>query len=119
MKETGKINYVEIPARDLEATKKFFGDAFGWRFIDYGTEYVAIENAGLNGGFFKSDKLATTDAGSVLVVLFSTDLEATREKVELSGGKIVKDIFPFPGGRRFHFTDPNGNEFAIWSEPTA
>jgi predicted enzyme related to lactoylglutathione lyase len=119
VKETGKINYVEIPAKDLEATKRFFGDAFGWRFVDYGPEYVAIENAGLDGGFFKSDSVATTDTGSVLVVLFSTDLEATLEKVELSGGKIVKDIFPFPGGRRFHFSDPNGNEYAVWSEPNA
>ncbi|WP_412537406.1 VOC family protein [Marinobacter sp. MIT932201] len=117
MKETGKINYVEMPSRDLEATKRFFGDAFGWSFIDYGPEYVSIENAGLDGGFFKSDKVATTDHGSVLVVLLSTDLEATLEKVELSGGKIVKDIFTFPGGRRFHFNDPNGNEYAVWSEP--
>ena len=119
MKEIGKINYVEIPARDLEATKRFFGDAFGWTFVDYGPEYVAIESAGLDGGFFKSHNVATTDNGSVLVVLFSTDLEATLEKVELSGGKIVKDIFSFPGGRRFHFSDPNGNEYAVWSEPKA
>ncbi len=98
MKETGKINYVEIPAKDLEATKRF---------------------AGLDGGFFKSDNVATTATGSVLVVLFSTDLEVTLEKVESSGGKIVKDIFPFPGGRRFHFSDPNGNEYAVWSEPHA
>ncbi|MGB1837073.1 MAG: VOC family protein [Marinobacter adhaerens] len=119
MKETGKINYVEIPAKDLEATKRFFGDAFGWTFVDYGPEYVAIENAGLDGGFFKSDNVATTATGSVLVVLFSTDLEVTLEKVESSGGKIVKDIFPFPGGRRFHFSDPNGNEYAVWSEPNA
>ncbi len=117
MKETGKINYVEMPSRDLEATKRFFGDAFGWSFVDYGPEYVAIENAGLDGGFFKSDKVATTDHGSVLVVLFSTDLEATLEKVELSEGKIVKDIFTFPGGRRFHFNDPNGNEYAVSSDP--
>ena len=119
MKETGKINYVEIPASDLEVTKRFFNDAFGWTFVDYGPEYVAIDNAGLDGGFFKSDDVALTDTGSVLVVLFSTDLEATLEKVKLSGGKIVKDIFPFPGGRRFHFSDPNGNEYAVWSEPNA
>ncbi len=69
MKETGKINYVEMPSRDLEATKKFVGDAFGWSFVDYGPEYVAIQNAGLDGGFFKSDHMATTSSGSVLVVL--------------------------------------------------
>ena len=117
MKETGKINYIEMPSRDLEATKRFFGDAFGWSFVDYGPEYVAIENAGLDGGFFKSEQVATTDNGSVLVVLYSRDLEATLEKVQLFSGTIVRDIFSFPGGRRFHFSDPNGSEYAIWSEP--
>ncbi|WP_379865975.1 VOC family protein [Marinobacter sp. M5B] len=117
MKETGKINYVELPSRDLDVTKRFFASAFGWSFVDYGPEYVAIENAGLDGGFFKSDKVATTSNGSALVVLYSTNLEATLEKVTSSGGAIVQDIFSFPGGRRFHFSDPNGNEYAVWSEP--
>lgn len=116
MKETGKINYVELPSRDLAATKRFFSDAFGWSFVDYGPDYVAIDNAGIDGGFFKSDKVATTDNGSVLVVLYSRDLESTRETVRHSGGHIVQDIFSFPGGRRFHFTDPNGNEYAVWSD---
>lgn len=119
MKETGKINYIEMPSRDLEATKRFFVDAFGWSFVDYGPDYAAIENAGLDGGFFRSDKVATTGNGSVLVVLYSTDLEATLEKVKSSGGGVVQDIFPFPGGRRFHFTDPSGNEYAVWSEQDA
>ncbi|WP_166256444.1 VOC family protein [Marinobacter salicampi] len=117
MKETGKINYFEMPSKDLEATKRFFGEAFGWSFVDYGPDYVAIENAGLDGGFFKSDQVCRTSTGSVLVVLFSTDLEGTLEKVTLAGGRIVRKIFPFPGGRRFHFSDPNGNEYAVWSEP--
>jgi hypothetical protein len=119
VKETGKINYVEMPSRDLEATKRFFGDAFGWSFIDYGPEYVAIQNAGLDGGFFKSEHVATSSSGSVLVVLYSSDLEATLDKVKQSGGTIVQEIFTFPGGRRFHFNDPNGNEYAVWSEPDA
>lgn len=117
MKETGKINYVELPARDLEATKRFFRQAFNWSFVDYGPEYVAFDNAGLDGGFFKSDQVATTNSGSVLVVLYSDDLEDTLEKVIAAGGTLVKDIFSFPGGRRFHFSDPNGNEYAVWSEP--
>lgn len=116
MKQTGKINYLEMPSRDLDATKQFFSEAFGWSFVDYGPEYVAIENAGLDGGFFKSDLVATTANGSVLVVLYSSDLENTVEKVKNAGGKITQDIFSFPGGRRFHFTDPNGNEYAVWSE---
>lgn len=119
MKETGKINYVEIPSRDIEATKAFFSAAFGWCFVDYGPEYVAIENAGLDGGFFKSDKVASTDNGSVLVVLYSSDLEATVEDVKSAGGRVIQDIFSFPGGRRFHFSDPTGNEYAVWSEPDA
>ena len=119
MKETGKINYVEIPSRNLEATKAFFASAFGWSFVDYGPEYVAIENAGIDGGFFKSDKLCSPEHGSVLVVLYSLELEETVKKVKSSGGKVVQEIFDFPGGRRFHFTDPNGNEYAVWSEPDA
>lgn len=117
MKETGKINYVEIPAGDLEATKAFFTSAFGWSFVDYGPEYVAIENAGIDGGFYKSDKVSSPREGSVLVVLYSSELEETLIRVTSAGGKVVQDIFDFPGGRRFHFTDPNGNEYAVWSEP--
>ena len=113
MKETGKINYVEIPSRDIEATKTFFASAFGWSFVDYGPEYVAIENAGIDGGFYKSDKVSSTESGSVLVVLYSSELEATIKKVTSLGGKVIQDIFDFPGGRRFHFTDPNGNEYAV------
>lgn len=119
MKETGKINYVEIPSRDLEVTKAFFASAFGWSFVDYGPEYVAIENAGLDGGFYKSDKVSSPESGSVLVVLYSSEIEATVKRVTSSGGKVVKGIFDFPGGRRFHFADPNGNEYAVWSEPNA
>ena len=119
MKQTGKINYLEMPARDLAQTKIFFSTVFGWEFIDYGPDYMAIANAGLDGGFFKSDKVATTSNGSVLVVLYSNELEITLNKVKAAGGQIIQDIFEFPGGRRFHFTDPNGNEYAVWSEPHA
>ena len=116
MKETGKINYVEMPSADLELTKQFFGEAFGWGFEDYGPEYIAIENAGLYGGFYRSDKVAKTNDGSVLVVLFSRDLEASKARVASAGGCIVKNTLSFPGGRRFHFADPNGNEYAVWSD---
>lgn len=116
MKETGKINYIEIPARDIGATKEFFSKTFDWSFIDYGPDYTAIENAGVDGGFFKSDKSASTDNGSVLVVLFSKELDQTLAKVKSSGGIIIRDIFSFPGGHRFHFADPSGNEFAVWAE---
>ena len=116
MKETGKISYVEFPARDMEAAKKFFSEAFGWNFVDYGPEYTAFDSAGLDGGFFKSDMIASTGKGSALIVLYSSELEVTLANVEKYGGSIVKPIFSFPGGRRFHFADPNGNEYAVWSD---
>lgn len=113
---TAKINYVELPATDIEGTKQFFAKAFGWGFVDYGPEYAAISGAGLDGGFYKSTLRATTEAGSALVVLYSANLESSLANVEQAGGKIIKPIFSFPGGRRFHFTDPSGNEYAVWSE---
>ncbi|MBL37617.1 MAG: hypothetical protein CMP07_04335 [Xanthomonadales bacterium] len=116
MTTNGKINYIELPARDIEATKRFFSSAFGWGFVDYGPEYVSFQDAGLDGGFYKSDLVASTKTGSALVVLYSAELEKTQEVVEECGGEIIKPIFSFPGGRRFHFADPNGNEFAVWSD---
>lgn len=118
MNEHEKINYVEFPARDMEATKAFFAAAFGWSFMDYGPDYIAFSNEGLDGGFFKSDLSASTENGSALLVFYSKDLEQTQAKIESAGGSsaIKKPIFSFPGGRRFHFSDPNGNEFAVWSD---
>ena len=114
-----KINYIEFPSKDLTVTKKFFSDVFGWEFEDYGPGYTAFSNAGMDGGFFKSEKAASTANGSVLVVIYSSDLEGTQSKIEASGGSIIKPVFTFPGGRRFHFSDPAGNEYAVWSETDA
>ncbi len=111
-----KINYVEFPAKDLAATKAFFTAVFGWSFVDYGPDYTAFSNAGLDGGFFKSDLVASTDNGGALIVFYSNNLEQTRAKIEEAGGSILKPVFSFPGGRRFHFGDPNGNEYAVWSD---
>ncbi len=111
-----KINYVEFPARDIDATKLFFAAAFGGSFVDYGPEYTAFSNAGIDGGFYASDVCAATASGSALIVFYSHDLEATQATVENAGGKIIKPVFSFPGGRRFHFCDPSGNEYAVWSE---
>ena len=111
-----KINYVEFPSRNLSATKAFFERCFGWSFVDYGPEYTAFANAGLDGGFFKSELESSTLNGSALIVFYSEDLEGSLRKVEQAGGKVVKPIFAFPGGRRFHFAEPSGNEFAIWSD---
>ena len=111
-----KINYVEFPTKDIEATKAFFTAAFGWSFTDYGPEYSAFSNEGINGGFFKSDLAASTEKGSALIVFYSSALEETQSKIEYAGGTIIKPVFSFPGGRRFHFCDPNGNEYAVWSD---
>jgi predicted enzyme related to lactoylglutathione lyase len=111
-----KINYVELPAKDLAATKAFFESVFGWSFVDYGPEYTAFENQGLDGGFFNSDLASSTEKGAALIVFYSNQLEATLAKVEKAGGSILRPIYSFPGGRRFHFTEPSGNEFAVWGE---
>ena len=110
------INYLEIPASAIEATKEFFVKVFGWKFIDYGPDYCCFQNAGIDGGFYRSDRKALTESGSALVVLYSADLESSLTNVQAAAGIIVKPIFSFPGGRRFHFLDPSGNEFAVWSE---
>ena len=116
MTQNNKINYIEIPAQNIVATKAFFSDVFGWSFVDYGPEYCSFTAQGVDGGFFKSDLVVSTKNGSPLIVLYSNDLEATQNKIEQAGGKIIKPTFSFPGGRRFHFNDPNGNEFALWSQ---
>jgi predicted enzyme related to lactoylglutathione lyase len=116
MSKHEKIDYVEFPAREIEATKEFFTKAFGWSFTDYGPDYTAFSDEGLNGGFYKSELIATTETGSALIIFYSQELEKTQLKVESAGGSIIKPIFPFPGGRRFHFVDPSGNEFAVWSD---
>ncbi|WDE02697.1 VOC family protein [Thalassomonas actiniarum] len=111
-----KINYVEFPSRDLAATKAFFETVFGWSFQDFGPDYSAFTNQGLDGGFFKSEMISSSVQGAALVVLFSHDLEASLLKVTAGGGTISKEIFSFPGGRRFHFTEPGGSELAVWSD---
>ncbi len=111
-----KINYVEFPAKDINSVKEFFTAAFDWTFTDYGPDYTAFENQGLDGGFFTSDLTTSTKDGSALIVFYSNTLEKTQAKIDKAGGTIIQEIFTFPGGRRFHFTDPNGNEYAVWSD---
>ncbi|MEO0443852.1 MAG: VOC family protein [Pseudomonadota bacterium] len=110
-----KLHYVEFPARDMLATKKFFSQVFSWSFTDYGEAYTAFDYQGLEGGFFQSDLASSTANGSALLVFYSEDIEATQARVEAAGGQIVQPIFSFPGGRRFHFTEPSGNELAVWT----
>ena len=107
------INYIEFKAKDLEKIKKFYTDSFNWNFMDYGPTYVVFSESGLKGGFEKTENEITNGA---LVVLYHKNLDLIRNKIIESNGKISKDIFSFPGGRRFHFTDPAGNELAVWSD---
>lgn len=119
MNEHEKLNYVEFPARKPEQTREFFRAAFGWEFEEFGPDYCAFSGEGLDGGFYRSDLYSTTQSGAALLVFYSEDLEATLAKVESAGGRLEKPIFDFPGGRRFHFCEPSGNEFAVWSDRPA
>jgi len=111
-----KIDYVEFPASDFGAVQAFYEAAFGWTFTEYGPEYRAFNDGRLDGGFYHSERQSKTGNGAALVVIYAENLEVTRDIVVASGGVIVTDIFSFPGGRRFQFADPNGNELAVWSE---
>ncbi|WP_343560214.1 VOC family protein [Sphingobacterium sp.] len=106
-----QIQYLEFITSDLERAKKFYSSSFGWKFTDYGHEYTAFEGNHVDGGF----TIGTPINGSILVVLYSNDLLSTRDKVIRAGGTIVKDIFSFPGGKRFQFKDPDGYELAVWT----
>ncbi|MBB6520407.1 VOC family protein [Pseudoteredinibacter isoporae] len=116
MKKHQQINYIEMPSQDLEKTKAFFNSAFGWTFQDYGPDYCDFHQDGIDGGFYRIDLAMNQEAGSALIVLYSDNLEASEKAVVDAGGEISKPCFDFPGGRRFHFREPCGNEFAIWSE---
>jgi len=108
-----QMDYIEFPATDIEGTKRFYGAVFGWTFTDYGPNYTSFHDGRLAGGFTMSAKPMK---GGTLVVIYAKALEDTRRKVIEAGGAIAIEIFEFPGGRRFHFADPNGNELAVWSE---
>ncbi len=114
MNQHNKISYIEIPTTSLPGSKDFFKKAFGWSFVDYGDEYTTFSDQGVNGGFCKSGQSAASSGA--LVVLYSQNLEQTEADVVTAGGTIVKPVFSFPGGCRFHFCDPSGNEYAVWSE---
>lgn len=111
------IDYVELTVTDLEQAKRFYAEAFGWEFSDYGPAYAGIQNPAGNGevGGLRPD-IAGPRPGGPLVLLFSADLDATVAAVEAAGGQVVQGPYAFPGGRRFHFQDPAGNELGVWAE---
>ncbi len=109
------INYIEFPLVKNTETKMFYSQVFGWEFTDWGPNYLSFSGAGVDGGFNGKDN-ATISAPGVLVVLYASNLLEKYKAVEGAGGQITRPIYEFPGGERFHFLDPNGNELAVWSE---
>jgi len=111
-----QIDNIEFNVADIARSKAFYGQVFGWSFVDYGPGYTEFRDGRLAGGF-------TTDgpvrAGGPLVILYSGDLEATQRRVVDAGATVSRDTFAFPGGRRFHFIDPDGYELAVWSADDA
>jgi uncharacterized protein len=118
MPRHGTIDYAEFGSRDPAASRAFFEAVFGWAFTDYGPDYTAFASAGagLDGGFFRAGATSSTATGGALLVLFSERLAETQARVEAAGGEVVKPAFAFPGGWRFHFLEPGGNELAVWSD---
>jgi uncharacterized protein len=108
-----RIDYIEFSVKSVSDAKQFYGNAFGWRFEDYGPHYASFSDGRLNGGFQTATEVRT---GGPLVVIYASDLETMERRVTQAGGAIVRPIFSFPGGRRFHFTDPSGNELSVWSD---
>lgn len=106
------INYIEFNVSDIARAKEFYGAAFDWSFTDYGPDYCEFSDGHMKGGF---DATGTVTQGGPLVVLYGSDLDAIMHSVEAAGGRIVKPIFDFPGGKRFHFSDPEGYELAVWT----
>jgi len=107
-----KIDYNEIPVTDMDAAMAFYAGAFGWTFVDYGPQYQAFDNAGIDGGLRLEETALPTGC---LLILRADDIVAAEHRVAAAGGTISARV-DFPGGRRFHFTDPSGNELAVWSE---
>lgn len=108
-----RIDYIEFPVAEISRSKEFYGNAFGWTFTDYGPDYCEFSDGHMKGGF---DGNGTVTPGGPLVVLYATDLDDMALRIVAAGGKVAVPVFEFPGGRRFHFTDPDGNELAVWTE---
>lgn len=106
------IDYVEFNVSDIAQSKKFYGDAFGWTFTDYGPDYCEFSNGRMKGGF---DATNAATPGGPLIVLYGNDLDDLLKRVESAGGRITKPVFEFPGGKRFQFSDPDGYELAVWT----
>jgi predicted enzyme related to lactoylglutathione lyase len=106
-----RIDYIELPAKKFSAAKKFYASVFSWRYEQWGEGYCDTRDSGVGSGLNGESPTAAP-----LPVIYAVDLEQTRQRIITAGGSIIREIFDFPGGRRFHFRDPDGNELAVWSE---
>jgi predicted enzyme related to lactoylglutathione lyase len=111
------INYIELVVTDIDTAKRFYRDAFGWSFVDYGPSYAGISDPSGDGSEVGGLLLSDTGraAGGPLVLLYSDDLDATKDAIAAAGGAVTQGPYEFPGGRRLHFTDPTGNELGVWA----
>jgi uncharacterized protein len=110
--KTNQIDNIEFNVLDISRSKRFYGEVFGWTFVDYGPAYTEFSDSRLTGGFTTGEPVRP---GGPLVILYSDDLELAAARILKAGGRISRDVFSFPGGRRFHFIDPDGYELAVWS----
>lgn len=108
----GEFQYLEFASRNLSIIQDFYTAAFGWEFESWGDDYISFKGTYVQGGFYVGEPVL----GSILPIIYAADLDETFERVQVAGGEIVRDVFQFPGGRRFHFLDLDGNEIAVWSE---
>jgi predicted enzyme related to lactoylglutathione lyase len=113
MRAENRIDYVEIPVTDPASARKFFTALFGWEFQEWGADYLSFSDGRLDGGLRRAGGPAP--ASGVLLVFYSEDLLRDTKRITRLGGRISQDIYDFPGGRRFHFVDPVGNEYAMWT----
>lgn len=112
-----RVDYVEFATRDVAAARKFYASAFGWTFTDYGPDYTPFADGRLTGGF-RADATAPAKTNP-LIVVFAASLESAHAAVLAAGGRVIVATHEFPGGRRFHFSDPTGLELAVWSDRRA
>jgi predicted enzyme related to lactoylglutathione lyase len=108
-----RVDYIEFPTTDMDTTRKFYSEVFGWEFKDFGPDYTSFKDGRLAGGFASAPAVS---GGGPLVVIYATDLAGIEAEIRDRGGRIVRETFEFPGGRRFHFADPTGNQLAVWSD---
>lgn len=110
-----QIDYIELQIDNFDAAETFYNAVFGWNFTDFGAHYRAFHDGRIEGGMYQGEHRSKTETGGALVVIYSADLAATKAAIIQNGGTISTENFTFPGGERFHFLDPAGNELAVWT----